>query len=822
MKRSSVWFSAALFALCAFVSAAYAAHHRPAVHAPEAAKRVYVGIYLHDVTKLDQRDGLFDVELDLWVKWRGDFDPSRVEVGNATSELTREELSKEADGDWHSARWRLRGTLRGEFPLQRFPFDSQTLAVVLEMPAGNIELIPDLASSGIHPHFSITGWRYDPHFAVKKTQEVFRSDLGSLAGEGKPSTVNRVHFELSLHRPGLSVAIKLILPLLIIMLVALLALFIEPGKIDVRSSIGVTALLACFAFQFTVSGTLPEVAYLTIADGMFLVSYVVTTTSLLISIINNGLLRSERLPRARKIDRVARVLLPVVALLPIAIMARPPKAPSRATIEPLPKLAVEKSARNVVRIGTLTLSSIPGAPGGAGVFWGLVHKEPDDTSWAVFADTKAQVDTDTLRFLADGELEVAWRLRHGAKWSDGKPILASDVAFALEVSKDPDLVEVRVVSPRELVLRYQERIAAALDGPTPYPQHALQAAFKAGGYAAVREARGKQIVPSNGPYRVVEFELDKKMVLEANPHFLGPAPAIGRVEVTRFADSAAAIAAFERGEIDVFAPNTATPEDARKLRERRRDAVTLRPSSQFIFLAPDPTDVRLQKRDVRRALLLAIDRERIRREVFGDEGRVAVMPIPQSNELAAEKTPFDPDQARALLKAAGLADMELPITHGPGYIDAKISEMIVEDLQRVGVRARTNPIAKAADAYRERKWPGLINHVMRGSRETSSMAWWNLPLKDGQYLDETRTDAFDETIAELVDRERRALYPERRDQLRDRLFVEYTKRLPTLPIVFSADRLVADPKLRNWDHGPDSRFGAGIERWYFVASDDKK
>ena len=66
--------------------------------AAEPAKRIYAGAYLHDVTKFDQKDGVFDVDLELWAKWLGDFDASRLSIGSASA-IEREPLGEEQDGD---------------------------------------------------------------------------------------------------------------------------------------------------------------------------------------------------------------------------------------------------------------------------------------------------------------------------------------------------------------------------------------------------------------------------------------------------------------------------------------------------------------------------------------------------------------------------------------------------------------------------------------------------------------------------------------------------------------------------------------------------
>lgn len=99
----------------------------------DPAKRIYVGIYLRDITSFDQKNGVFDADVELWAKWMGEFEKDKLVLTNAAT-VDQTFLEEEHDGAWHSARWRVRGTFRGQFPLQRFPFDTQTIAITLELP----------------------------------------------------------------------------------------------------------------------------------------------------------------------------------------------------------------------------------------------------------------------------------------------------------------------------------------------------------------------------------------------------------------------------------------------------------------------------------------------------------------------------------------------------------------------------------------------------------------------------------------------------------------------------------------------------------------
>ncbi|HRI62883.1 MAG TPA: hypothetical protein PK156_01565 [Polyangium sp.] len=51
----------------------------------DPAKRIYVGIYLRDVTRFDQKNGAFDADVELWAKWMGEFDKDKLVLTNAAA-----------------------------------------------------------------------------------------------------------------------------------------------------------------------------------------------------------------------------------------------------------------------------------------------------------------------------------------------------------------------------------------------------------------------------------------------------------------------------------------------------------------------------------------------------------------------------------------------------------------------------------------------------------------------------------------------------------------------------------------------------------------
>ncbi len=805
-----------LRAFCGFGLALSVLLFAAPVHA-DAAQRVYVGVYLHDVTKFDQKDGVFDVDIELWVKWFGEFDPARVSIANAAT-VDRALIGEESDGGWHSTRWRVRGTLRGEFPLHRFPFDAQTLAVTLELPDRYGDLVPDLAGSGMREHFGITGWNYDPWFRPNVSRTVYRSDLGSIESEGRPTMVHRVSFEVVLRRPMVTVGLKFFLPLLVILLVALIALFLPADRVDARTGIGVTALLSTFAFQFAIADTMPNVTYLTVADVMFMVSYGLVAALLALSIVSFFLDSNERKAGARRLDRIARLVVPVLGITPAIVLARPPRAPVHVHAPAPRPVARHATSRDVLRVGLFGLTGTTSGILFHATQWSCLRRGADGVRRPVLAEEAPSISNDALHFLAGGAFEVTWRLRPGLRWSDGAPMVADDLVFAERVSPDPHTLGVSAVDRLTAVMRYDDRIASLLDDFTPMPRHALDAVFRQGGYEAVREYRRTHPVPTSGPYRLVEFVASDHAVLEANPYFSGGRPAIRRIELRRFADGDAAVRAFEAGQIDVTWPNTITPDQARAFATRRPDAVHVRPANMLVFLNLDLTVPALSRVEVRRAIAMAIDRERLRAEVYGPDARVTSIPV--LGELPAGAAPIahDVEAARALLHAAGVEGTHVALVHGAVPVDRQIAARIVEDLAAIGLVVDTREANNLADLFRGRTHGGMLLHAMNTSRDDTPRRFWNLPLVSGNYSRTARNAAYDDDVAALAEREERAMYAERRAQLRDRLLAAFVERLPNIPLVFGIERILADPHLRGWEHVAGVDFGVGVEDWYFDAA----
>ncbi len=795
----------------------------PALADNQTTRPIYVGIYLHDIYNFDINHGVFKADFEMWAKWRGEFDTSALRIKNA-GDVQQQALGQESDRDWHSARWRVRGTLRGRFPVQRFPFDEQKVQITFELPQHEGRLVHDLASSGMAKTFSLSDWFYEPKFWPVHHTKRFRSDLGTLAREGKESTVHRVGYQVILRRPIVTVMLKLFLPLAIIALVALVALFVNARVVEARSAIGITALLSCFAFQFTIGDSIPSVAYATMADYLFLIAYIFSSIALVVTIIAYNLDQRGRQRSAIWLDRIVRTALPIFTLIAV-IAALPDDYPPRITHpEALPKTTALKSTRDTVRIGTnFSLKHISGLLINIRHFR-LIAKHANDTPFALGVTNVPGIDNPFLEFPAGGGMNVTWRLRKGLKWSDGTPVTARDIMFRRDVSPIPGLQSYTQLDHHTVRLYWSERLASALEEPSMWPAHVYKnAPSTEKGKAKGRiydlfDYQRKHITPSFGPYVITHFESGKRAVAKANPGYLGPPAKIKGIEVIRSANPEELIQQFEKKKLDILVPNAISIKQLLKLKKKHPEAVHVRPSNYLLYIEPDLDHPWLQQRAVRHALLQAIDRKTLLDLEYKGYGEIAHCPVPETI-AAVQPIAYDLAQARKTLSASAPPKRVTLLTsiRMKKDNDQAFFKKIAQDWQAAGLNASFQNVDKVSDYMKKATDDEAVLVVaIRAAKRSSDQArYWELPLKDNEYQLESYHAAYDSSLRELLEREKRSLYPARRRQLQDALFTEYARRLPTLPLVFAPIRMLVHPDLRGWQNNPERRFGDNIEHWYF-------
>ena len=283
---------------------------------------------------------------------------------------------------------------------------------------------------------------------------------------------------------------------------------------------------------------------------------------------------------------------------------------------------------------------------------------------------------------ADG-LTITWKLKDCLFWSDGTPLTSADVKFTWEAVMDPgnapasrtgyDKIE-SIDTPDDLtvVIKFAELYP-------PWQTLFTQGPNNSGGILPKHMLEGQTALEGNdfihqptvgsGPFVITEWVPGDFMTLLPNPNFYKGRPILDRIQIRFVADSAAALAALQTGDVDWYA--NFSEADITTLKDLEPDVKLLVVAGSdfehyfFNLGRVEGVDGRgkadnegfcpFKDINVRHAITIGINRQAIVDNLLS--GYTAV-PVSQWPNTAWTNTnlnvePYDPEQAATLLDEAG-------------------------------------------------------------------------------------------------------------------------------------------------------------------------
>lgn len=293
------------------------------------------------------------------------------------------------------------------------------------------------------------------------------------------------------------------------------------------------------------------------------------------------------------------------------------------------------------------------------VFSGLVRIGPDGSVLPDLAD---------LPQISEDGRTYTFRLKRNLTWHDGQPVTSSDVAFTIERLTAPDFtgdvvlaeswsgVEVETPDDATVIFRLKQASAPFVARNATLgilPVHLLR--NLAG--QALRDAPFNTAPVGTGPYRLAALGSGEARLAANERYHLG-APGIGIIRFRFYPDYAAAIAAVAAGDADGLffrePPSAAQQAELARIKDMRTEQFQ-RAGYIVLYLNNDQVAY-FAEAEVRRAINLAIDREAIAGEAFGQLATASASAIaPGSWAYAPEYDGLtvDLEEARALLDEAG-------------------------------------------------------------------------------------------------------------------------------------------------------------------------
>ncbi|MEQ8858128.1 MAG: ABC transporter substrate-binding protein [Pseudomonadales bacterium] len=318
----------------------------------------------------------------------------------------------------------------------------------------------------------------------------------------------------------------------------------------------------------------------------------------------------------------------------------------------------------------------------------LLTRDPESLEWLPLLAASWSVSEDGLSY--------RFRIRPGARFSDGEPLTAADVAFTYRFIMDE-----RIATPRfrayygriaevtangdEVVFRLDEPYYGALEiaGLLPIMAEHFYGRYLQSAEAAEEFNNATGLLFGSGPYKLadpVNWTPGQAVELIRNERYWGRVqPSFDRVIWKIISNDAANLTEFKNGDIDTY---NARPLNYRNLladealmsRVRHFEYQDARGGYTFIAWNQrrDGKPTWFADRRVREAMTYLTDRQRVVDEVFLGYAETAngpFNPLGPQNNVALATRGYDPDRARALLAEAGFEDRD-----GDGVIESADGE----------------------------------------------------------------------------------------------------------------------------------------------------
>lgn len=316
-------------------------------------------------------------------------------------------------------------------------------------------------------------------------------------------------------------------------------------------------------------------------------------------------------------------------------------------------------------------------------------------------------------------------LRGNALWHDNQPVTASDVVFTIEMMRDKnsvlpqdlktfwDGIEVLALSDQVLQFKLAEPFAPFMDYLTfgVLPKHLLSSL----GYQEMLVSAFNLQPIGSGPFKferlIVEAGEIKGVVLSANLQFYGNVPTISHLAFRYYADLPKAFSAYKEGKVQALS-NLEGDVLKAVLNEPDLSVYSIKkPEVSLVLLNLNNPEVKyFQDANVRKALLAAVNRQKLIETALQGQGVIADLPLLPGTWAfydGVARTNYDPQSANLLLRQAGYVlnqegsgtrskngiPLSFTLIHPDDETHTRVAAYLRDEWKKIGVEAILSPVA---------------------------------------------------------------------------------------------------------------------------------
>ncbi|MGW0435136.1 ABC transporter substrate-binding protein [Micromonospora sp. NPDC003197] len=305
---------------------------------------------------------------------------------------------------------------------------------------------------------------------------------------------------------------------------------------------------------------------------------------------------------------------------------------------------------------------------------------------------------------ADGLTQTV-TLRDGAKFSDGTPVTAEDVAWSFNRVLKPadpaapplmqgfipfiDSVTAKDATTTEFKLKYpfalfSERISVIKIVPKA----------KTGDAAAAKAFDTAPI--GSGPFKLDSASKESGIKLSRNENYNGPRAAkVDTMTWNTTSEAAARVSDLQGGRVQAIESVPYLNVDSLK----DKYTVDVKQAFNQVFLMFNTEAKPFSDKRVRQALHYAIDKDAVIKTALNGYGSAATSYLDEGNkdyQKAATVYDHNIDKAKALLQEAGVTNLSFQLDTTDNSVVKDVAPLVIEQWKKIGVNATLNTVPSSA------------------------------------------------------------------------------------------------------------------------------
>jgi peptide/nickel transport system substrate-binding protein len=433
-------------------------------------------------------------------------------------------------------------------------------------------------------------------------------------------------------------------------------------------------------------------------------------------------------------------------------------------------------------------------------------------------------------------IRYVFHLRTDAYWHDEIPVTADDVIYTISLLQDSDfwgppelgasvwrIAQVEEVDQHTLAVTVPEPYAPFLDFTTfgILPAHLLRATTVAG--LADTEFNLRPI--GTGPFQLERIDVEEdgisSVVLKKSPGYYGSEPHLDRIQFRFYPNEQAVLEAYEDDEVEGIGriprqilPAARTYPDLTLLTTHRAEYCLI----LFNMRAPETLPF-FHEREVRQALLHAIDREGMITDILDGQALVAhspMIPGTWAYKQDISRYEFDPDKAAEMLDQSGWIrqgvgehlrrkegswfEFSLLTSSDPDQLT--VAESVAEQWRSLGITVTVEAAAPldVRQALHERRFQAILIEVSLPGDPDPYPFWHETQVDQGQNY----SGYINREMSELLEQARVKVGPDRggRLELYDRFQELWAQEVPAIPLYIPVYTYGVNERLHNVQIGP--------------------